>query len=65
MICNKLQTVSELLVQHFQIQLLYRFQSISGSSGGDGHSAATASVAVTSFDIPLTGSMSAGFTIGL
>jgi ribonuclease PH len=37
---------------------------ISGVSG-DSHAAATASsLAMTSFGIPLTGSMSAGFTIG-
>jgi ribonuclease PH len=35
------------------------------SSDGDVHAAATASsLAMTSFGIPLTGSMSAGFTIG-
>jgi hypothetical protein len=34
-------------------------------SGGDGHAAtASSSLAMTSFGIPLTGSMSAGFTIG-
>ena len=34
-------------------------------SSGDGHAAATASsLAMTSFGIPLTGIMSAGFTIG-
>jgi hypothetical protein len=42
--------------------------SIKGSLTGiisDGHAAATASsLAMTSFGIPLTGSMSAGFTIG-
>ena len=41
--------------------------SLTGISGvsGDGHAAATASsLALTSFAIPLTGSMSAGFTIG-
>jgi ribonuclease PH len=37
--------------------------SISGTN--DGHAATTASsLAMTSFGIPLTGSMSAGFTIG-
>jgi ribonuclease PH len=36
-----------------------------GSSGGDIHTAVTAaSLAMTSFGIPLTGSMSVGFTIG-
>ena len=36
-------------------------------SSGDGHAAAvtaSSSLAMTSFGIPLTGSMSAGFTIG-
>jgi hypothetical protein len=38
---------------------------IPGISGGDGHAAATASsLAMTSFGIPFTGSISAGFTIG-
>ena len=37
---------------------------ISGNSG-DGHTAATASsLPLTSFGIPLTGTMSAGFTVG-
>ena len=31
---------------------------------GDGHATVTSSLATTSFGIPLTGSMSAGFTIG-
>ena len=33
-------------------------------SGGDVHTAVAASVVMTGFGIPLTGSMSAGFTIG-
>jgi ribonuclease PH len=39
---------------------------IPGISGGDGHAAAAtaSSLAMTTFGIPLTGSMSAGFTIG-
>jgi ribonuclease PH len=37
----------------------------SGSNGDGIHAAATASsLALTSFGIPLTGSMSAGFTLG-
>ena len=37
----------------------------SDSSVGDDHAAATASsLAMTSFGIPLTGSISAGFTLG-
>jgi|ERR671911_2144275 uncharacterized membrane protein (Fun14 family) len=57
---NKLQQVSEgalTTVANLTMQ-------IPGISG-DGHDAATASsLAMTSFGIPLTGSMSAGFTIG-
>ena len=39
---------------------------IPGIGGGsvDGHTAAAASFAMTNFGIPLTGSMSAGFTLG-
>ena len=39
---------------------------ISGISDDDGHAAATtaSSLAMTSFGIPLTGTMAAGFTIG-
>jgi hypothetical protein len=49
------------LLQHFQMQLL----QIPGF-GDSSHAVATASssLAMTSFGIPLTGSMSAGFTIG-
>jgi uncharacterized membrane protein (Fun14 family) len=59
---NKLQTVSEGTIT----TLSNAITQISGISGGDGHAyAATASsLAVTSFGIPLTGSMSAGFTLG-
>ena len=58
---NKLQQVSEgalttLANLTMQIPII---------SGGDSHAATTASsLAMTSFGIPLTGSMSAGFTIG-
>ena len=58
---NKLQQVSEgalTTVANLTMQ-------IPGIGSGDGHAAATASsLAMTSFGIPLTGSMSAGFTIG-
>jgi|SRR5215212_3350808 len=59
---NKLQTVSEgalTTVANLTMQ-------IPGISGGDAHAAAAtaSSFAMTSFGIPLTGSMSAGFTIG-
>jgi uncharacterized membrane protein (Fun14 family) len=60
---NKLQTVSEGVLMTVA-NLTMQIQGISGVSG-DGHAAATASsLAMTSFGIPLTGSMSAGFTIG-
>ena len=61
---NKLQTVSEGAITTLT-NLLTQIPGISGNSG-DGHTAtATASsLAMTSFGISLTGSMSAGFTIG-
>ena len=59
---NKLQTISEgaiTTISNLTMQIP-GFSSIDSS-----HSAATASsLAMTSFGIPLTGSMSAGFTIG-
>jgi uncharacterized membrane protein (Fun14 family) len=59
---NKLQTVSEGVIA----TLSNAITQIPGISSGDSsHAAATASsLAMTSFGIPLTGSMSAGFTIG-
>ena len=58
---NKLQTVSEgvlTTVANLTMQ-------IPGISGDSSHAATTvSSLAMTSFGIPLTGSMSAGFTIG-
>ena len=58
---NKLQTLSEGAIT----TLSSAITQIPGISGGDGHAAATvSSLAMTSFGIPLTGSMSAGFTIG-
>jgi uncharacterized membrane protein (Fun14 family) len=60
---NKLQTVSEGAITTLT-NLLTQIPGISGNSS-DGHTAATASsLAMTSFGIPLTSSMSAGFTIG-
>ena len=62
---NKLQTVSEGAITTLT-NLLTQIAGISGN-GGDGHTTATASsLAMISFGIPLTGSMSAGFrfTIG-
>jgi uncharacterized membrane protein (Fun14 family) len=56
---NKLQTVSEGALTTLSNAIIHI------QSSGDGHAAATASsLAMTSFGIPLTGSMSAGFTIG-
>ena len=61
---NKLETVSEGTIT----TLSNAVTQISGISGviGDGHTAAVtaSSFAMTSFGIPLTGSMSAGFTLG-
>jgi uncharacterized membrane protein (Fun14 family) len=58
---NKLQTVSEgvlTTVANLTMQ-------ITGISGDSSHATTTvSSLAMTSFGIPLTGSMSAGFTIG-
>ena len=58
---NKLQTVSEGTIATLSNAII-QIQS----SGDSSHAAATASssLVMTSFDIPLTGSMSAGFTIG-
>jgi uncharacterized membrane protein (Fun14 family) len=62
---NKLQQVSEgalTTVAHLAMQI----PGISSGSSIDGHAAAATafSLAMTIFGIPLTGSMSAGFTIG-
>jgi uncharacterized membrane protein (Fun14 family) len=59
---NKLQAVSEGTIT----TLSNAITQIPGISliSGDGHAVATASLAMTSFGIPLTGSMSAGFTLG-
>jgi uncharacterized membrane protein (Fun14 family) len=63
-IWNKLQQVSEHTITTLSNTITH-ISGISSSSIGDGHAAATASsLAMTSFGIPLTGSMSAGFTIG-
>jgi uncharacterized membrane protein (Fun14 family) len=61
---NKLQTVSENAITTLSNAIIMQ---IPGISAGDGHAAAAAtasSLAMTGFGIPLTGSMSAGFTIG-
>jgi uncharacterized membrane protein (Fun14 family) len=58
---NKLQAVSEGAITTLSNGLT----QIPGISSSDyGHNATAASSAMTSFSIPLTGSMSAGFTIG-
>src|SRR5918994_5609209 len=59
---NKLQQVSEGTIT----TLSNAITQFSGICVGDGHAAATtaSSLAMTSFGIPLTGSMSTGFTIG-
>jgi uncharacterized membrane protein (Fun14 family) len=61
---NKLQQVSEGAIATLS-NALTQIPYISGTSI-DGHAAAAtaSSLAMTSFGIPLTGSMSAGFTIG-
>jgi uncharacterized membrane protein (Fun14 family) len=60
---NKLQTVSEGTITTVSNAIIMQIPGISGDSS---HAAATASssLAMSSFGIPLTGSMSAGFTIG-
>jgi uncharacterized membrane protein (Fun14 family) len=59
---NKLQTLSEDTIATLSNAIIIQIPGISGDSS---HAAATASSsAMTSFGIPFTGSMSAGFTIG-
>jgi uncharacterized membrane protein (Fun14 family) len=59
---NKLQTISEGTITALSNAIIIHIPGISGDSS---HTAATASsLAMTSFGIPLTGSMSTGFTIG-
>ena len=58
---NKLQTVSEGVLTTVANLIM----QIPGISGDSSHAATTvSSLAMTIFGIPLTGSMSAGFTIG-
>ena len=59
---NKLQTVSEGAITTLSNAIIIQIPGFGDSS----HAAATASssLAMTSFGIPLTGSVSAGFTIG-
>jgi uncharacterized membrane protein (Fun14 family) len=58
---NKLQTISEGAITTLSNAIT---QILGISSSTDGHAIGTASLAMTSYGIPLTGSMSAGFTIG-
>jgi uncharacterized membrane protein (Fun14 family) len=61
---NKLQQVSEGAITTLSNAAM-QIPSISAGSSLDGHAAAiSALLAMTSFGIPLTGSISAGFTIG-
>ena len=57
---NKLQTVSEGTITTLSNAIIIQVPGIGYTSD----QTATASLAMTSFGIPLTGSMSAGFTIG-
>ena len=62
---NKLQTVSEGTITTISNAIIMQIPSISGGSIDSSHAAATASsLALTNYGIPLSGSMSAGFTIG-
>jgi uncharacterized membrane protein (Fun14 family) len=62
---NKLQTVSEGAITTLSNAIIIQIPGISTVSGDGSHTAATASsLAMSSFGIPLTGSMSAGFTLG-
>ena len=62
---NKLQQVQEGAITTLSNAIIIQIPGISVGSSDSGPAAATASsLAMTSFGIPLTGSMSAGFTIG-
>jgi uncharacterized membrane protein (Fun14 family) len=61
---NKLQDLSEGAITTLS-NLIIQIPGISGGGGSvDVHAAASSSLAMTNFGIPLTGSMSAGFTLG-
>jgi uncharacterized membrane protein (Fun14 family) len=63
---NKLQQVSEGALTTLA-NIITQIPGISGNIASDGHAAAatvSSSLAMTSFGIPLTGTMSAGFNIG-
>jgi uncharacterized membrane protein (Fun14 family) len=63
---NKLQTISEGAITTISNAIIMQIPGVSssGSSSDSSHVAATASLAMASFGIPLTGSISAGFTLG-
>ena len=62
---NKLQTVSEGAITTLSNAIIIQIPGFGDVSADSHTTAATASsLAMTSFGIPLTGSMSAGFTIG-
>jgi len=58
---NKLQTVSEDAITTLSNAIIMQIPGIDYTSD---QAASASSLALTSFSIPLTGSMSAGFTIG-
>jgi uncharacterized membrane protein (Fun14 family) len=60
---NKLQTISEGAITSLS-NAITQIPGISVNSSVDVHAATASSLAMTSFGIPLTGSMSVGFTIG-
>jgi uncharacterized membrane protein (Fun14 family) len=62
---NKLQTVSEDTITTLSNAIIIHIPDIGSGSNADIHAATASSLAMTSFGIPLTGSMSAGFTIGI
>ena len=56
---NKLQIVSGDAITTLSNAIIIHIPAF-----GDGHATVTSSLAMTSFGVPFTGSMSAGFTIG-
>ena len=61
---NKLQQISDAAITTLT-NLTMQIPGINSGSSADSYAAATASsLAMTSFGIPFTGSMSAGFTLG-
>ncbi len=61
---NKLQQVSEGILTTLTNLIMQIPRISNGSGGGDVHTTTAYSLAMTSFVIPLTGSISAGFTLG-